>query len=64
MANRRKFTSEFKKKVMLEAFKEREIRSGLAQKNDLHPQQITTWKAYFWLVRVNIPEQSRPVILD
>lgn len=28
--------------------KEREILSELAQKYDFHPQQITTWKAYFW----------------
>jgi transposase len=41
MANRRKFTSEFKKKVVLEALSE------LAQKYDLHPQQISTWKIHF-----------------
>ena len=48
MANRRKFTSEFKKQVVLEALKERETLSELAQKYDVHPQQITTWKAHFW----------------
>jgi transposase-like protein len=47
MSNRRKFTSEFKKKVVLEALKERETLSELAQKHDLHPQQITLWKAHF-----------------
>ena len=47
MTNRRKFTSEFKKKVVLEALKERETLSELAQKYDLHPQQITLWKAHF-----------------
>lgn len=47
MANRRKFTSEFKKQVVLEALKERETLSELAQKYDVHPQQITTWKAHF-----------------
>jgi transposase len=47
MANRRKFTSQFKKKVVLEALKERDTLSALAQKYDLHPQQITTWKNHF-----------------
>lgn len=47
MANRRKFTSDFKKKVVLEALKERETLSELAQKFNVHPQQITTWKAHF-----------------
>ena len=47
MSNRRKFTSEFKKQVVLEALKERETLSELAQKYDVHPQQITTWKAHF-----------------
>ena len=47
MANRRKFTSQFKKKVVLEALKERDTLSALAQKYKLHPQQITTWKTHF-----------------
>ena len=47
MANRRKFTSEFKKKVVLEALQERETLSTLAQKHEVHPQQITIWKTHF-----------------
>jgi transposase len=47
MTSRRKFTSQFKKKVVLEALKERDTLSALAQKHKLHPQQITTWKAHF-----------------
>ncbi len=47
MANRRKFTSAFKKKVVLEALKERYAMSELAQKHELHPSQITTWKNHF-----------------
>jgi transposase len=47
MANRRKFTSEFKKKVVLEALQERVTLADLAQKYELHPQQITTWKTHF-----------------
>lgn len=41
---RRKFTSKFKTKVALEAIKERESLSVLAQKYELLPQQITNWK--------------------
>lgn len=41
---RRKFTSKFKTKVALEAIKERESLSSLAQKHELLPQQITNWK--------------------
>jgi transposase len=44
---RRKFTSKFKAKVAIEALKERESLSVLAQKHDLLPQQITTWKREF-----------------
>lgn len=47
MANRRKFTSQFKKKVVLEALKERETFTALAQKFKLHSQQIKTWKTHF-----------------
>ena len=44
---RRKFTSAFKTKVVLEALKERESLSELAQKYEVHPQQIRTWKREF-----------------
>ena len=45
--SRRKFTSKFKTKVVLEALKERSSLAELAQKYDLHPQQISTWKREF-----------------
>jgi transposase len=44
---RRKFTSEFKKKVVLEALKERNTIQELATKYEIHPQQITDWKRQF-----------------
>lgn len=37
----RKFTSKFKIKVVLEALKERQRVSELAQKHDLHVQRIS-----------------------
>lgn len=44
---RRKFTTKFKTKVVLEALKEQSSLADLAQKHDLHPQQISTWKREF-----------------
>ncbi len=44
---RRKFTSEFKTRVAIEALKERYSLSELAKKFDLHPNQISKWKQEF-----------------
>lgn len=45
--SRRKFTSEFKAKVSVEALKEQQTIEALAKKYDLHPTQINTWKKEF-----------------
>lgn len=44
---RRKFTNDFKSKVVLETLRERQTISELAQKYEVHPNQITTWKKEF-----------------
>lgn len=44
---RRKFSKEFKLKVVLEALKERYTLSELSQKYELHPNQISMWKKEF-----------------
>ena len=44
---RRKFTTKFKTKVVLEALKERSTLASLSQKHGLLPQQITNWKREF-----------------
>ena len=41
---RRKFSAEFKAKVVLEALKERSTIEELARKYELHPNQINSWK--------------------
>ena len=44
---RRKFSSDFKAKVAIEALKERETLSKLAVRFELHPNQISQWKQEF-----------------
>lgn len=44
---RRKFTTAFKTKVALEALKERETLSELANRFEIHPNQISQWKREF-----------------
>lgn len=45
--SRRKFTSEFKFKVVVEALSERYSLQELGRKYEVHPNQITTWKSQF-----------------
>jgi transposase len=45
--NKRKFSAEFKAKVVIEALKERTTLEELARKYELHPNQIGTWKKEF-----------------
>ena len=44
---RKKYTSKFKAKVVLEVLKERSSVADLAQKYELAPQQIHLWKREF-----------------
>lgn len=44
---RRKFTAAFKAQVALEALKERQTLAALAEKFQLHPNQISQWKQEF-----------------
>ncbi len=45
--SRRKFTAEFKSKVVLEALKERSTIEELSKKYEVHPTQINAWKREF-----------------
>lgn len=44
---RRKFSTDFKLKVILDSLTERETLSVLSQKYELHPNQISQWKQEF-----------------
>ena len=60
---RRKFSSEFKVKVALEALKERHTLSELAERFELHPNQISQWKQEFLQRSQNIFD-DRPTAKD
>lgn len=45
--SRRKFSADFKAKVVIEALKERQTIEELARKHELHPNQISMWKKEF-----------------
>lgn len=47
MQKRKKLSSDFKAKVALEALKEQQTLQELAQKYQVHPNQISTWKQEF-----------------
>jgi transposase-like protein len=44
---RRKFSAEFKTKVVLEALKDQMTIQELSSKFEIHPNQISTWKSEF-----------------
>ncbi len=44
---RRRFTADFKLKVILEALKERQTLNEIAQKHQIHQNQISAWKSTF-----------------
>lgn len=66
---RRKFSSEFKVKVAIEALNERHTLSELAERFELHPNQISQWKQEFLERSQQIFEDSskknvKPVLED
>lgn len=45
---KRKFTADFKLKVVLEVLKGKDTLASISKKYELHPNQITDWKKLFW----------------
>ncbi len=56
---RRKFSSKFKTKVVLECLKERSTLAELAQKHQLQPMQISNWKKEFLSQASDVFEKKR-----
>lgn len=45
--SKRKFTAQFKLKVVLEVLKEKETLAVISKRHELHPNQISEWKKQF-----------------
>jgi len=60
MKKRKKHTSGFKAKVVLEALQERETIQELGRKYDLHPTQISNWKNQFLSNAASVFEKGTP----
>ena len=45
--SKRKFTAQFKLKVVLEVLKEKETLAVISKRHELHPNQISDWKKQF-----------------
>lgn len=45
--SKRKFTAQFKLKVVLEVLKEKETLAVISKRHELHPNQIGDWKKQF-----------------
>jgi len=45
--SKRKFTAEFKLKVVLEVLKEKDALTIISKRHELHPNQISDWKKQF-----------------
>ena len=61
---KRKFSSDFKAKVVIEALKERSTIEELTRKYELHPNQIGTWKKEFLIKAANIFSSADDVSVD
>lgn len=60
MNKRRKFTSAFKFKVVLEALSERFTIQEIARNHGIHPTQITQWKSQFLEKGEGVFENGKP----
>jgi transposase len=52
--SRRKFSADFKTKVVIESLKEKNTIEEIARKYELHPNQITHWRKEFLSKAANV----------
>ncbi len=45
--SKRRFTADFKLKVVLEVLKEKDTLAAISKRHELHPNQISEWKKLF-----------------
>ncbi len=60
MATRRRFTTEFKAKVALEAIQGELTLAQIAKKHDIHPNMIANWKRHLVREAATLFAPSRP----
>ena len=60
MSKRRNFTSKFKSKVAIEALQERLSAQEIAQKYQIHPNQVQKWKREFLNNAEQVFEKDSP----
>ena len=54
--SKRKFTPEFKLKVVLEVLKEKDTLATISKRHELHPNQISDWKKQFLMGAASVFE--------
>ncbi len=57
-SHRRKFTSQFKLKVVLEVLKEKETLAAISKRHEVQPRQIYEWKKHFLKSAAEVFEPS------
>ena len=55
---KRKFTADFKLKVVLEVIKEKDTLAVISKRHELHPNQISDWKKQFLEVAPTLFESA------
>ena len=58
--SRRRFTAEFKTKVVLEALKEQKTLSELGSDFDIHSNQVSLWKTEFLGNATSLFDKKKP----
>ncbi|MFN8343453.1 MAG: transposase [Spirosomataceae bacterium] len=62
---KRKFTADFKLKVVLEVLKEKDTLAIISKRHELHPNQISDWKKQFLQGAASVFEMaSKPPATD
>ena len=59
MEKRRKYTSEFKVKIVMEVLREEQTLGEIAAKHEINPNQITNWKREFLEKVPNVFDETK-----